>query len=122
MKPDTLKIFTDLAIEKIKDEMKELADLCDADDIDSASCRDIAETGQTIADIAAALVNLYLTVADEIDRIIADRIESLVIKGVDLAVEPVGILSSEEGEAGNATPENIKLMTQQEHIEAHQYP
>lgn len=101
MKPDTLKIFTDLTIEKIKDEMKELVDLCDADDIDSASYRDIAETGQTIADIAAALVNLYLTAADELDRIIADRIESLVIKGVGLAVEPVGILSSEEGETGD---------------------
>lgn len=67
MKPQTLEVFADISVESIKKETEELIAAVGFA-VDSSDFRDCATTCRNIADVAEALENLYMTAADEFDR------------------------------------------------------
>ena len=70
MKPNTIEVMTDLVIEGIKDELKEMVENAEyTEESDSTGLREMATNCRNIIDTADALENLLLTAADEIDRI-----------------------------------------------------
>lgn len=86
MKPDTLNVFTNLAIEEVKEDMKALSDAAENEELDSSRYRDAAQACRNMIEVMEALENLYLTAADELDA---------VIMGVDLAAEAILFENSE---------------------------
>lgn len=71
MKPQTLEVMTGLAIDEFKNNMKQLLDDIDGE-LDASGMRDAATDCRNIADVAEALENVFLTAADELDRVNAD--------------------------------------------------
>ena len=86
MKPQTLEVMTNLSVKAINEDLKPLADAdeglvgCDGSDL-----RDLALNCRNIADVAEALENVFLTAADE-----ADRIEAAA---ADMRISPVTAVS-----------------------------
>lgn len=97
MKPQTLEVMTNLSVKAINEDLKPLADAdeglvgCDGSDL-----RDLALNCRNIADVAEALENVFLTAADEADRI-------------------------EAAAADMVAADNIQIMTEEEHSEAHNF-
>ncbi len=77
MKPQTLEVVTGLAIDEFKDNMKQLLDVIDGE-LDASDMRDAATDCRNIADVAEALENIFLTAADEIDRVNAEAEASVL--------------------------------------------
>lgn len=97
MKPQTLEVMTNLSVKAINEDLKPLADAaeglvgCDGSDL-----HDLALNCRNIADVAEALENVFLTAADETDRI-------------------------EAAAADMAAADNIQMMTEEEHSESHNF-
>ena len=94
MKPQTIKVMTDLTVEAIKEELRSLVDITEDIDRFSVDFREIAIGCQNIIDAAEALQDVALTAADEADRIDAAALET-------------------------ATSDSMQFMTRDEHTKMH---
>ena len=73
MKPQTLEVMTNLSIEEIKGELKKLTGVIKGvGECDTGDLRNFATNCRNIADVAESLENIFLTAADEYDRITVD--------------------------------------------------
>ena len=123
MKPDTLRVFMEMSIEELKGELKQIADAHDLDILGADICREVATNCQNIIDVAAALQNLYLTAADELDKIntTAENMKNPLngdVINCEIATHPWGEIPV-EGAAAKGATRNIMVVPRKEHEEMH---